>query len=1535
MKKLLLLALNFLLFVSSHAASRYWIASSTANWNDAANWSTSSGGSGGASVPGTSDDVYFNSAKNGNCTIDANVSINGMDIGGYTGTITNTTYSFTVSANNYYTQSSGTFNGGSGTLTFNSRLSMTGGTFNSGSGTVDINGTGFYITGGTFVATTGTMYVNGYFSHQTGGTFTHNNGTVSFDGTGNSPIYMISNVETFYNVTIDRTSGGWLYMYSTNDKILVNGNLNLNNGSINSWNGGQNKILEVLGNVAVASTFTSAETEITLKFSGTATQYFDLTGATSAYNGIIEINKSSGSVILSSNLTMNAGGQDLNLVSGTLDLNSYTITNTTGTTYCTGTFTISGNGTLGNNAWSQTSGSPVLNISGASNFNVVGNFTQSTGTFTSNSAIIDINGNFNLSGGTYTAPSGNMYISGNFNHNTAGTFTHNSGTVSFDGTGNPVIYLLSNTETFYNVIINKTSGGGLYFYYSNDRIIVNGTLTFTCGNFNSWSNYAGYIEAKGNVVFQSTFGTSWHYNVTLVFGGTANQNFDLTGATSGFNGPLQINKSAGAVSLLSNLTMDASSQTMTFTSGTLNLNSYSLVNSTGVTYCTGTFTVSGTGTLTNYSWSQTSGLAAFDITGASNFTINGNLAISNGSFSAGTATSFDLNGSLNFSGGTFTATSGTMYISGNFNHNTGGTFNHNNGTVCFDGTGAPVIYMINNVETFYNLKVDITAGGWLYMYVTNDKAIVNGNLILTNGSINSWNGAQNKIIEVLGNVTVASTFTAAAAEITLKFTGTATQYFDLTGATSLYNGNIEINKSAGSVLLSSNLTMDASGQALTFTSGTLNLNGYTLTNTAGTTNCSGTFTLAGTGSLTNYGWSQTSGSAAFNISGACTFTINSNFAISQGTFSAGSAAVFDVNGSFNFSGGTFTAPSGTMYLSGDWNHNTGGTFNHNNGTVSFDGAVTAVIYMISNVENFYSVTIDKTGGTWVYMKLTNDKAIMSGNLNLNNGFITPWNGGQAKILEVRGDVNVASSFTNTASEIDLNFTGSTSAQTFTFSGTTTRINGNITVNKTSGKVNLGSDVTVYTAKSFTVTAGTLNCLNQVVSGPTFTLASGSTLELGSTGGIASSGATGNIQTTTRTFNTGSYYVYSGISGAQVTGTGLPSTIAGLTINNSAGVSLTASETINTLFTLTSGNLTLGTYDIVMASGSSLSGGSSSSFVYTGSTGFLKFNSCAASSSKTFPVGHTNSSAGYIPLVITFNTGHTTDDFSVIAVDKVTNDGTRNGTAYTSTVVKSMWFITETTSGGSNVNMQFQWNTTDEASGFDRSICHMSHYTNSSWDNPGSNGSASGSNPYTFTYNTYTGTFSPFGMGGSGGPLPVKLLYFKAKNQNGTSHITWATASEINNDYFNIEKSKDGKNFETIGKINGAGNSQQILKYAFIDSNLASGINYYRLKQTDYNGEFSYSDIEIISDYKENKIKLSLYPVPAVNNLNVELNSKTDFESKVRIINMMGTSVFEKNINIQRGNNLIEMNLTNLTDGIYFIQVEGLEVYKNTRFVIKK
>ncbi len=115
-------------------------------------------------------------------------------------------------------------------------------------------------------------------------------------------------------------------------------------------------------------------------------------------------------------------------------------------------------------------------------------------------------------------------------------------------------------------------------------------------------------------------------------------------------------------------------------------------------------------------------------------------------------------------------------------------------------------------------------------------------------------------------------------------------------------------------------------------------------------------------------------------------------------------------------------------------------------------------------------------------------------------------------------------------------------------------------------------------------------------------------------------------------------------------------------------------------------------------------------------------------------------------------------------------------------------------------------------------------------------------PLRFSVSGLT-NFSDFTLGGAHlvNPLPIELLSFAATYQNGTVQLRWSTGSEINNNYFTIERSRDAVNAEIIGFVNGAGNSLRTLHYRFIDHKPLGGISYYRLKQTDFDGSFEYSN----------------------------------------------------------------------------------------------
>jgi CSLREA domain-containing protein len=119
----------------------------------------------------------------------------------------------------------------------------------------------------------------------------------------------------------------------------------------------------------------------------------------------------------------------------------------------------------------------------------------------------------------------------------------------------------------------------------------------------------------------------------------------------------------------------------------------------------------------------------------------------------------------------------------------------------------------------------------------------------------------------------------------------------------------------------------------------------------------------------------------------------------------------------------------------------------------------------------------------------------------------------------------------------------------------------------------------------------------------------------------------------------------------------------------------------------------------------------------------------------------------------------------------------------------------------------------------------------------------------------------------GAPLPVELYAFKCEVTTNGNVLTWLTVSELNNEGFDIERSIDGREWQTIGFVEGHGTSQEINHYIFTDEVPLAGMNYYRLKQMDFNGKFEYSYIVNV-ELQLNNDELRIFPNPVSDELNI-------------------------------------------------------------------
>ena len=185
------------------------------------------------------------------------------------------------------------------------------------------------------------------------------------------------------------------------------------------------------------------------------------------------------------------------------------------------------------------------------------------------------------------------------------------------------------------------------------------------------------------------------------------------------------------------------------------------------------------------------------------------------------------------------------------------------------------------------------------------------------------------------------------------------------------------------------------------------------------------------------------------------------------------------------------------------------------------------------------------------------------------------------------------------------------------------------------------------------------------------------------------------------------------------------------------------------------------------------------------------------------------------------------------------------------------------------------------------------------------------------------------------PLPVELVSFTGWNAGSVNRLRWVTASELNTDYFEIQKSVLTGVWESLGRKTAAGNSNAQLTYDFTDNNPVIGDNYYRLKIVDKDGSFKYSNvIDIpISEAVVNNFS-RLYPNPTSGNLNVEIQSISLYDTKLSVYNSIGEAVFEKPVTLVKGLNTIHLDFSRVAQGVYIMQFADADGKLHTTKFVK-
>lgn len=211
-------------------------------------------------------------------------------------------------------------------------------------------------------------------------------------------------------------------------------------------------------------------------------------------------------------------------------------------------------------------------------------------------------------------------------------------------------------------------------------------------------------------------------------------------------------------------------------------------------------------------------------------------------------------------------------------------------------------------------------------------------------------------------------------------------------------------------------------------------------------------------------------------------------------------------------------------------------------------------------------------------------------------------------------------------------------------------------------------------------------------------------------------------------------------------------------------------------------------------------------------------------------------------------------------------------------------------------------------------------------NNGSGGCDNNSSPCTSQAGNGGGTDGDGVQQNFTGPLPIELLWFEADLVNDYSILRWQTKSEQENDHFKIEHSLNGTSWTTIGQVKGAGNSTQTLNYDFVHESPNLGLNYYRLKQVDFNGTYTYSEIRSV---ELNENSTLIYPNP-VNSIMSVLKPNIG-QYNLRLMNKLGQEVAAQ---IEIFENMLTIDVQDLANGIYFLILEKNGVVETNKITVQ-
>ena len=1003
---------------------------------------------------------------------------------------------------------------------------------------------------------------------------------------------------------------------------------------------------------------------------------------------------------------------------------------------------------------------------------------------------------------------------------------------------------------------------------------------------------------------------------------------------------------------------------------------------TGVTFNAGSNTINLTGATTPFSgagiFNAESSTVNYSRSGAQNvaaYTYN-NLTISGSNtktLSAGTTT---VNGTLNLVAGTFAVSTRTLILNGPYISGTVSNMTTTSGSdLQFNcsGTGP---FTLHNSTALGNLKINSSG----QVYNLNSNMTISGNLILEAGTLglntrsftfSGSNISKNSGLIDATNTAGTMTFGPNAAPLTLPA--------DLFSSNSV--GKLTVNR-AGGITLGSNTTVSntltLTNGVLTTGPNTFTMNGSTLTRTAGSidaSNLSSNLNFGNTNALT-----LPASSIQQNVNNLTLNGVSGSLSLSQdltilGVLTIGSGKTFVAgNDTLNFTGtgnvlnvnGTFTPATSTVNFA-----NATGiqnipalTYNKilssNFGTRVLTGNVIANDD-VTNIDgslnlNDFNLTI---GGNYS----NSVGADGFGNFGLVPGIgsviFNKASGSQTLFMEAGSD------FSN------IQHTGAGTlylASDLTMTGNLTNTAGTISALSADGQQSFGITIQGDWSNSAIFDPGTGYVLfeksngTQTVDNGTSTFYQmkqfgGASLTFSNTPEIKHDiVVNGPIATT-------SHFKLTGSNNQTISGSISEIAIQDMTVNKTSGiVTLSRPVKVNGTLTMTAGDLITDATNILEIGTSASSVGSVSWTAGTVRGPMKRWFAAGADATQAggiFPVGATIPGKGVINRYAQVNFTQATPGGYIIAEYKTGSPSigyaglplNYSSGSYPQAIQnyeeEGYWDITPYSAAGASYaalddkpytlklrlnnpsTLTTGWTPSNDGNDlYNASTIRLirskgsSSGTHGNWELAGTHVSAteSGNGDYYLTSSNITG-FSWFNGGGNNqNPLPVELVSFSGACDEGIINLTWQTASEFNSSHFDVEKSRDGENWQLLTTLPSAGTSNELITYQSTDQNGTEGNNYFRLRQVDIDGTEKLYDPINVSCSEVTTGYFSSFPNPSGTSFQVVVNNKELIGAcTLNMVDASGKVIEQRTIDVKEGINLFVIN-QELNPGIYFLNI---------------